>query len=312
MHANCVGLKVVLADGTIIDQMNPFEKTPAGYDLKQLFIGSEGTLGFITECSIFCPPYPKNRQVCLLASNDYSKILSCLQIAKKELMTSLSAVEFMDWESAKIAMDYLDLENPLSDEYKWYILIEMSGNTQEELMQEQMLELLEKLEDHYEDGVMCDSETQKDQIWHIREGISMAASGYGLAFKFDISLESKDFDQIIEMTQDRVGQFGGRVLGHGHIGDGNLHLNTVMKGFDDMESAKKIKDALQPFVFDYIKDKGGSISAEHGIGLLKTDYLGHSKSEEMINYMGLMKKVFDPRGILNPYKVLPESAFTVR
>ena len=97
-----------------------------------------------------------------MAANDFSQILSCMKIAKKELMTSLSAVEFMDWESASIAMDYLDLENPLSDEYKWYILIESSGNTQEELMQEQMLELLEKLEDHYEDGVMCDSETQKD------------------------------------------------------------------------------------------------------------------------------------------------------
>jgi len=85
-----------------------------------------------------------------------------------------------------------------------------------------------------------------------------------------------------------------------------------MKGFDDMDSAKKIKEALQPFVFDYIRDKNGSISAEHGVGLLKTDYLGHSKSKEMIDYMGMMKKVFDPRGILNPYKVLPESAFTIR
>ena len=227
-------------------------------------------------------------------------------------MTSLSAVEFMDWESTKIALDYLQIENPLDDEYKFYILIEMSGNSQEELMQEQMLELLESLEDHYDDGVMCDSETQKDQIWHIREGISMAASNYGLAFKFDISLESKDFNEIIELTTERVGQYGGRVLGHGHIGDGNLHLNTVMKGFDDMESAKKIKAALQPFVFDYIKEKGGSISAEHGVGLLKTDYLGHSKSQEMISYMGHMKQVFDPRGILNPYKVLPEGTFEIQ
>ena len=95
-------------------------------------------------------------------------------------MTSLSAVEFMDWESASIAMDYLKIENPLNEKYKFYLLVEMSGNTMEELMQEQMLELLEKLEDHYEDGVMCDSESQKEQIWAIREGISMAASGYGL------------------------------------------------------------------------------------------------------------------------------------
>ena len=87
MHANCVGLKAVLADGTIIDQMNPHEISPAGYDLKQLFIGAEATLGFITECAIFCPPNPKNRQIALLASNDYSQILDCLKIAKKQLMT---------------------------------------------------------------------------------------------------------------------------------------------------------------------------------------------------------------------------------
>jgi len=101
-----------------------------------------------------------------------------------------------------------------------------------------MLELLESLEDHYEDGVMCDSESQKHAIWQIREGISMAASSYGLTFKFDISLESKDFEEIIELTNDKVAKFGGRVLGHGHIGDGNLHLNTVMKGFDDLDTAK--------------------------------------------------------------------------
>lgn len=95
----------------------------------------------------------------MLASNDYQQILDCLKIAKKELMTSLSAVEFMDWESTSIALDYLDIENPLSDEYKYYILLEMGGNKQEEFMQEEMLELLEKLEDYYEDGVMCDSES---------------------------------------------------------------------------------------------------------------------------------------------------------
>lgn len=85
MHANCVGLEVVLADGTIVNQMNPHETLPIGYDMKQLFVGSEGTLGFITKCAIFCPPYPKNRQVCLLASNDYDQILKCLQISKKRI-----------------------------------------------------------------------------------------------------------------------------------------------------------------------------------------------------------------------------------
>lgn len=137
----------------------------------------------------------------------------------------------------------------------------------------------------------------------------MAASSYGLTFKFDISLDSKDFEDIIQQTKDRVTEFGGIVLGHGHIADGNLHLNTVMKGFDDMDNAKKIRAALQPFVFDYVRDKQGSISAEHGIGLLKAEYLAHSKTKEMIKYMQKMKQVFDPKGILNPYKVLPDEEY---
>ena len=136
--------------------------------------------GIITECAIFCPPLPQNTQVIMLASNDFENIMQCLKVSKRELMTNLSAVEFMDWESTKIALDYLGIENPLHEEFKYYILIEMSGNSQDELMMEQMFELLEQLEDYYEDGLMCESESQKEQIWHIREGISMAASGYGL------------------------------------------------------------------------------------------------------------------------------------
>jgi FAD/FMN-containing dehydrogenase len=192
--------------------------------------------------------------VCLLASNSYQDILNCLYISKKELDSNLSAVEFMDWESCQIYLSHSGKESPLPGEYKYYILIEMSGNQEEELMQEEMLNLLERLEDHYEDGVMCESENQKEAIWGIREGISMAASSYGLTFKFDISLDSKNFEDIINLTNERVSQYGGIVLGHGHIADGNLHLNTVMKGFDDLDTARKIRETLQPFVFDYVKE----------------------------------------------------------
>lgn len=123
--------------------------------------------------------------------------MKCLQTAKLRLDTNLSAVEFMDYDSCKIALDHSGKENPLPGRYEYYILIEMSGNQEEELMQEEMLGLLEDLDGHFEDGVMCDSETQKEAIWGIREGISMAASSYGLTFKFDISLDSKDFEDII-------------------------------------------------------------------------------------------------------------------
>lgn len=150
----------------------------------------------------------------------------------------------MDYDSCKIALDHSGKENPLPGRYEYYILIEMSGNQEEELMQEEMLGLLEDLDGHFEDGVMCDSESQKEAIWGIREGISMAASAYGLTFKFDISLDSKDFEDIILQTKERVTPYGGIVLGHGHIADGNLHLNTVMKGFNDLDTAKKIRATL--------------------------------------------------------------------
>lgn len=110
----------------------------------------------------------------------------------------------------------------------------------------------------------------------------------------------------MEKTKERVDHLGGRILGHGHIGDGNLHLNIAIDSFDDLERAKKVKAQLEPFVFDYIKEKKGSISAEHGVGLLKANYLGHSKSPELISYMQQIKEVFDPNNILNPYKVLPQ------
>ena len=124
-------------------------------------------------------------------------------------------------------------------------------------------------------------------------------------FKFDVSLGSENFWDLCEKTQERVGD-DGVILGHGHIGDGNLHLNCCLKGWENKDAQKRVKEALEPYVFDYIKDISGSISAEHGIGLLKAPYLDRSKSPELISYMQMMKDIFDPKRILNPYKVLPD------
>jgi FAD/FMN-containing dehydrogenase len=106
MHANCLGLEIALADGTVISNINRTRKDNTAYDLKHLFIGAEGTLGMITGCSIVCPPLPTNKQVCLVASNDFDQVLNCLHISKRELADQLSAIEFMDWESVKLSLDY--------------------------------------------------------------------------------------------------------------------------------------------------------------------------------------------------------------
>jgi D-2-hydroxyglutarate dehydrogenase len=158
MHANCLGLKAVLADGTVLDNMNPHKKDSTGYDLKHLFIGSEGTLGFITECAILCPPMAKNRQICLLGGNNYDDVLKCLQVAKKNLSDSLTAIEFMDWSSASLAIDYQGQENPFDDIYEFYLLIEIAGNQSSEDLSMTMIDLLEEMDGHFEDGIVCENE----------------------------------------------------------------------------------------------------------------------------------------------------------
>ena len=135
-----------------------------------------------------------------------------------------------------------------------------------------MLNYFESLEDNFEDGIIAQDETQIDTVWKIREGISLATASHGLTFKYDVSLPSEKFWELCAKAQEKVGE-NGIVLGHGHIGDGNLHLNCTMPGWQDYDRAKEIHEQLEPFVFDYIRSHKGSISAEHGIGLLKAPYL---------------------------------------
>ncbi len=212
----------------------------------------------------------------------------------------------MDYESVKLSIDYLGLDNPFRDtDYQFYMLIEVSGNQEYELIENKMLELFEKLDGNFEDAILAQNETEINTLWQIREGVSLATASYGITFKYDVSLGSDQFWDLCSKTNDRIGD-DGIVLGHGHIGDGNLHLNCAMPGFEDHERAMRLHKSLEPFVFDYIKDVKGSISAEHGIGLLKAPYLNHSKSQDLIDYMKNIKDLFDPNGILNPYKVLPQ------
>eukprot|EP00347_Sterkiella_histriomuscorum_P002176 403369172 len=306
MHANTVGLKAVIPDGTVLDSMKTQRKDSTGFDINHLFIGAEGTLGIVTECQILCHPMPSTRQVCLLASDDYNKVLKCLSQAKRDLSDTLSAIEFMDYESLAFSMNYFNIENPFRDQkYKYYLLIEAQSNASEAQVNEQVLEMLEHMQEEYEDAIVCDSELQKDTIWKIREGISMATAHNGFTIKFDVSVQSKDFADLIDQTQDICGDRA-IMIGHGHIGDGNLHLNCTIKGFDDKILLKELQQQLEPFVFKYIHEKKGSISAEHGIGQQKAEYLKYSKSKEMIEQMKMIKGLFDPNGIMNPYKVLPK------
>ena len=315
LHGSVLGLEVVLSDGRILNLMSKNRKDNTGYDLKQLFIGSEGTLGIITKASVLCPKLCQNTNVMFLSLNSFNNVLNVLKIAKTDLNEILSAIEFTDGASLRYPIEYLNYQSPFNDinimDNPFYMVIETMGSNGDH--DANKIELfIEKLfdSDLILDGTFAESAEQQEKLWAVREGIApgMAESGRAL-FLYDISLPLDKMYEIVEIVQERFKkELGGEdseeykkidITGFGHLGDGNLHLNVIAPHFDE-----KYVKILEPFIYEYCQSVGGSISAEHGIGLMKQNYLQYSKSDDAIQCMKGIKQLFDPYGILNPYKVL--------
>lgn len=332
LHGTVLGVEAVLADGTVIDCLSKMRKDNTGYDLKQLFIGSEGTLGLVTKVSILTPPRSSSVNVALLGCEDFAAVQKAFVEAKKHLGEVLSAIEFFDRQSLDMVLSQQDwVKDPLESSCPFYVLIETSGsNTSHDM---------EKLESYLEDvmgaGVVVDGTVAQDaaqgrKLFMIREDITVALSSRGYVYKYDISLPMEQYYKIVEETREKVEPLGAKVVGYGHLGDSNLHLNISTLAEDD-----KVFKELEPYVFEWtctftMCDYGyrspclhvltypllafddrtakyrGSISAEHGIGTHKPSFLHLSKSANAIKLMKQMKNMMDPKGILNPYKVLPD------
>ncbi|KAL6060681.1 D-2-hydroxyglutarate dehydrogenase, mitochondrial [Balamuthia mandrillaris] len=302
LKGNVLGLEVVLPDGTIINTLNGMRKDNTGYDLKQLFIGSEGSLGVITGVSILTPTRPKSMNVALVAVKSFDAVQTAFTKAKADLGEILSAFEFWDRQSLDLELEQLShIKDPLSDKYPFYVLIETSGS--------HAGHDLEKLERFLEssmtsslvqDGTIAQSRTEYKSIWKLRESITEALSKAGAVYKYDLSLPIGGMYNLVEATRKRVGNKG-RVVGYGHVGDSNLHLNVSTPRYSD-----EVLSLIEPFVYDWTARQGGSISAEHGLGLMKRNHIHYSKSAEDVKYMQAIKRLFDPTGIMNPYKVLPD------
>uniref|UniRef100_A0A1D1XNW2 Probable D-2-hydroxyglutarate dehydrogenase, mitochondrial n=1 Tax=Anthurium amnicola TaxID=1678845 RepID=A0A1D1XNW2_9ARAE len=277
LHGNILGLEVVLANGTVLDMLGTLRKDNTGYDLKHLFIGSEGSLGIITKVSVLTPPRLPSTNLAFLACRDY---FSCQ------------------------VLDHLDgVRNPFSlSMYSFYVLIETTGS--DELSDKSKLEafLVRSMEGGFiDDGVIAQDINQVSSFWRIREGITEALMKAGAVYKYDISLPVDKLYNIVEEMRLRLGN-SAKVLGYGHLGDGNLHLNISTTTYDD-----KVFEKIEPFVYEWTAMHKGSISAEHGLGLMKADKIYYSKSPETVTLMASLKRLLDPNGILNPYKVLPPS-----
>ncbi|NXT99191.1 D2HDH protein, partial [Buphagus erythrorhynchus] len=292
----------VLADGSALDCLTSLRKDNTGYDLKQLFIGSEGTLGVITAVSILCPQKPKAVNVAFLGCQSFAKVLETFTTCRAMLGEILSAYEFMDEKCMELVERHLKLSSPVADS-PFYVLIETSGSnsTHDE---EKLNNFLEQAmaSGLVTDGTVATDDKKIKVLWSLRERITEALTHEGYVYKYDISLPvAKLYDLVTDMRA-RLGHSAKNVVGYGHLGDGNLHLNITAESY-----SHSLLDAIEPFVYEWTARCSGSISAEHGLGFKKKQFIQYSKPHEAVVLMQQFKAMLDPKGILNPYKMLPSA-----
>ncbi|KAM8953170.1 D-2-hydroxyglutarate dehydrogenase, mitochondrial [Pelodytes ibericus] len=302
LRGTVLGLEAVLPDGSVLDCLNSLRKDNTGYDLKQLFIGSEGTLGIITAVSILCPRKPNAVNVALLGCESFSKVLQVFTLCRDHLGEILSACEFLDAASMKVVQKHLKLSNPLPAN-AFYVLIETSGSSahhDEVKLNEFLAKALDT--DLVTSGTVATDQSKIMSLWAIRERITEALAHDGYVYKYDLSMPVDKLYTLVEETRARLGKAAKTIVGYGHIGDGNLHLNVTAESHSDTLLA-----ALEPFVYEWTAQHLGSISAEHGLGFKKRDHIHYSKSKEAVHLMQKIKDMLDPKGIMNPYKTIPST-----
>ena len=295
------GLKVVTGSGETLDLNKGLMKNATGYDLRHLFVGSEGTLGFIVEAEVRLIPRPDNQQVQVLAVRDLRGILEVLQTFQNHL--TLSAFEFFsDLAMQKVLTHRDSVQRPFDESYPFYVLLEYDESESDSAAQA-FTEVFDKA--LVQDGIVSQSVKQANDLWQLREGISESISS-DTPYKNDVSVPIQEIPEFLsdvdELVKTHYPDFD--VCWYGHIGDGNLHLNILRPKDVTIDQFFERCHAISPLLFENIQQRRGSISAEHGVGLLKRDFLGYSRSESEIAIMRQMKQVFDPHGIMNPGKLL--------
>ena len=300
LHGNVLGIEAVLPDGTVMDDLSKLRKNNTGYDIKQLFIGGEGTIGIITAVSILCPQRSKAKNVAFFGLESFDEVQRAFREAKVQLSEILSAFELMDGQSQDMVHAVTNKKRPLEGRFPFYCLIETSGSNSDH-DSEKLEKFLEYVmgQDIVSDGVLAQDETQMQTLWSWREGIPEVLGHWGGVYKYDLSIPLSELYTLVEQTRERLTSAGligdGEsdpvvgVVGYGHMGDSNLHLNIATRRFDE-----KVEKTLEPFVYEWISKRNGSISAEHGLGLAKKAYIGYSRSETMIKLMQQIKKLYDP------------------
>jgi D-lactate dehydrogenase (cytochrome) len=300
-----LGLEVVLADGRVLDMLRTLRKDNTGYDLKQLFIGAEGTLGIITATALKLFAKPAERVTAFVAIPSPAAAVSLLARLQEQTGGLVSAFEIVP----RIGLDFVlahipQTADPLQTKSPWYVLIEATSGAQFGLR-----DVMERtLAANVTDAVIAESEAQRASLWRLRESVSEAQKPEGGSIKHDVSVPIARIPEFIETASKAVEALvpGARPVPFGHIGDGNIHFNiTVPKGADNAAFLARWEE-ISRVVHDIVHRFGGSISAEHGLGIMKHNEISRYKSPAELDVMRALKRTLDPNNILNPGKLLPD------
>ena len=300
-----LGLEAVLSNGEVISSMKKVIKDNSGYDVKQLFIGSEGTLGIVTKVIFKLEEKPESRCSALVALNNYENVVNLLKFIEKGLSGTLTGFELMWNETYKTMLDSSENYSPLlPSTYPFYVFIESLGSDLSNDF-DKLSELISRAAEQnlIEDALLAQNEREQKIIWDMREDVSVLAKKSRFDQHFDISLPIPVIEREVQIATKKLKKlsFIEHVFAFGHVADGNIHF-IIGKNDNSKENTEKINQ----IIYSNLKENGGSVSAEHGIGLDKKKYLYTSRSTEEINLMKTLKKIFDPKNILNPGRVIPD------
>ncbi len=301
------GVEAVLADGRIVNALTKLRKDNTGYDVKSLFVGSEGTLGVITAVSLRLFPNPRARATAFVGLASPEKALDLLRIAREHLGGGVTSFELMARFAYDITVRHGLARAPLAGDHPWYVLIEASSQIATGFDEA----FAGALEAAFEAGVIDDavlaaSLDQRHEFWKLRESIPEAQIREGGSIKHDVSVAVGDVPAFIAEATNAVEAFepGVRVCPFGHLGDGNIHFNVSQPVGADKAAYLDYWDAMNAVVHGIVACMGGSFSAEHGVGRLKRDLLARTKDPGALSVMRALKSALDPNGIMNPGKVL--------
>jgi FAD/FMN-containing dehydrogenase len=306
-RSHALGLEVVLADGRVMHNLNKLKKDNTGYDLRDLFIGAEGTLGVITAAVLRLVPRPKSVETAWAAIPSVQAAVDLLGLATERTAGGVTSFEIMAREGIEIVIKHGGAREPVATQSPYSVLIELSSQRREGLREAIEQILAEGLDKGLVlDATICESVEQAKAFWRIRELFGEMQGREGGSIKHDVSVPVANIPAFIEEGNAAARKLipGCRPLPFGHVGDGNIHYNISQPVGADKAAFLKRWDDMNDVIYKIVLKYGGSVSAEHGVGIVKRDYLPKIKDPVAYDLMKTLKRTLDPKGILNPGKVL--------